>query len=63
MILHHQGDEILSSDVHKIGDLFAFKVNVNSICGDLAIMTVKMNDEDVPGGPEMKMFKIRVSTI
>ena len=63
MILHHQGDEILSSDVHKIGDLFAFKVNVSNICGDLAIMTVKINDEDVPASSELKMFRIRVSTI
>ena len=38
-----------SSDVHKIGDLFAFKVNLNTICVDVqAYMLVKINDEDVP---------------
>ena len=38
-----------SSDVHKIGDLFAFKVNLNTICVESQVhMLVKINDEDVP---------------
>ena len=48
-------------DVHKIGENFAFKVNVNNIrVGSPAYMIVKMNDEDVPDPTEMKLFPIRV---
>ena len=49
-----------SSDVHKIGDLFAFKVNSNTIFVDsLAYVLVKINDEDVPD-PKIELFPIRV---
>jgi len=49
-----------SSDVHKIGDLFAFKVNLNTICVDSqAYMLVKINDEDVPDS-KIEPIPIRV---
>ena len=49
-----------SSDVHKIGDLFAFKVNSNNILVDsVAYVLVKINDEDVPD-PKIELFPIRV---
>lgn len=49
-----------SSDVHKIGDLFAFKVNLNTICVDSqAYMLVKIIDEDVPDS-KIEPIPIRV---
>ena len=55
MILFQEENEYMytekarSSDVHKIGDLFAFKVNLNTICVESQVhMLVKINDEDVP---------------
>jgi len=67
LLFQFEKEELLEKarayDVHKIGENFAFKVNVKNIrVGSLAYMIVKMNDEDVPD-TELKPFEFPIRVL
>ena len=64
VLFQYEKEELLEKarayDVHKIGENFAFKVDVKNIrVGSPAYMIVKMNDEDVPD-TELKPFEFPI---